>query len=346
MTNKILHIATCANFIPPFINNIKKHFNFDEHDFLLISSVADDDLVDVENVKLSSFKTLRSKLNYYFAAIVKMHQADKIILHSLFNQRLTQILFFTPWLLKKCYWIMWGGDLYAYQFGVRSWKWYLSEFFRRPVIKNMGYLVTYVEGDVELARKWYRAKGKYCECLMYPSNLYKEYKIPDKKSETINIQVGNSADPSNNHIEVLEKLLPYKKENILIYLPLSYGSSEHAENVIAQGREWFGNKFKAITDSMSLEDYLAFLGTIDIAIFNHERQQAMGNTITLLGLGKTVYLRSGTTQWQLFKEKKLVFGDVGDLANLDFLDTRGNIDVVKAYFSEGNYNNQLAKIFG
>lgn len=42
----------------------------------------------------------------------------------------------------------------------------------------------------------------------------------------------------------------------------------------------------------------------------------MGNTITLLGLGKTVYMRSDTTQWQFFKEKEIVVGDVEAINNL------------------------------
>ena len=43
--------------------------------------------------------------------------------------------------------------------------------------------------------------------------------------------------------------------------------------------------------SLPLSDYLKILGKIDIAIFNHERQQAVGNITSLLGLGKKVYIK-------------------------------------------------------
>ena len=46
---------------------------------------------------------------------------------------------------------------------------------------------------------------------------------------------------------------------------------------------------------MPFNQYLEFLGKIDIAIFNHRRQQGFGNAITLLGLGKKVYLNSVST---------------------------------------------------
>ncbi len=35
--------------------------------------------------------------------------------------------------------------------------------------------------------------------------------------------MGNSANPTNNHIEVLNKLLKFKDEDIEIIAPLSYG---------------------------------------------------------------------------------------------------------------------------
>lgn len=341
---KILHVASCDKFLPPFIDFVNKHFIAKGHEFLLKSGMADGELKDSDNIHLAG-KSKVSKLKYYFRLIIKMHLADKVILHSLLDIKIVQILFFTPWLLKKCYWMVWGADLYTYQSGTKNFKWKVKEFFRRRVISNLGHLVTYLEGDVALARKWYGAKGRYHECLMYTSNLYKEHKIPENKEAIVNIQIGNSADPSNNHIEVLEKLLPFKNENICIFVPLSYGEQEYALQVIVQGRKWFGDKFKPLTEFMSFEDYLSFLGSIDIAIFNHGRQQAMGNTITLLGLGKTVYIRSETTQWQLFEQKGIKVGDVGNLIALECLFTGENIALTKEYFSLENYKQQLSKLF-
>ena len=277
-----------------------------------------------------------------------MQQADKIILHSLFDSRMVQILFFMPWLLKKSYWVIWGGDLYIYQIEQRDWKWKIQEFFRRPVIKNMGNLVTYIEGDIDLVRKWYKAKGKYHECLMYSSNLYKDYQMPNKKTNTVNIQIGNSANPSNNHIEVLEKLSAYKDMDINIFAPLSYGNQEHAQKVIDKGKEIFGNKFKPLVNFMTFDTYLKFLNDIDIAIFNHKRQQAMGNTITLLGLGKRVYIRSDTTQWHFFNNINIKVYDTEDLEKINLMNIENNAHntyTIGDYFSIKNLKSQLKEIF-
>ena len=164
MAKKILHLAGCAAFIPSFIEFVKESFELSEHEFLLTEGMASHELKTYPNVYLSK-TTNAAKLRYYSQAIIKMHEADKIFLHSLFDAKLNVILFSMPWLLKKSYWVIWGGDLYVYQLGQRNYKRKIREFFRRPVIKNMGHLVTYIQGDVDLARKWYGAKGEYHECL-------------------------------------------------------------------------------------------------------------------------------------------------------------------------------------
>ena len=334
--------------MPSFIQLVSDNFISDEHEFLLTDGMAVDHLKAQKNIYLAE-NTFAGKIKYYLSVMLKANQADKIILHGLFNMKIVSILFFMPWLLKKSYWIMWGGDLYLYKLGLRNWKWRVEEFFRRPVIKNMGSLVTYIEGDVELARQWYGAKGQYHECIMYLSNVYKELDIPANTSQVTNIQIGNSADPSNNHIEGLEKLLPYKDDDICIYVPLSYGDQKHAKKVIAQGKKWFGDKFIPLTDFMPFEEYLKFLGSIDIAIFNHKRQQAMGNTITLLGLGKKVYMRSDVAQWEFFQNLGIKVRDIAKLQmtlfeSTDKTDLKNKVKI-KNYFSEINLIRQLKCLF-
>jgi len=339
---KILHVGGADKFMPAYIELVRENFNFSQHEFLLRSGMCN--ILPCPQIRVYE-RTVVDRIRFYIMAFVKMHYSNRVILHGLFDIKFAFILFFTPWLLKKCYWVMWGGDLYAYKRERKNKGWKRKEFFRRPVIKKMGHLVTYIGGDVRLARKWYGATGKYHECLMYPSNLYKEYDVTANKSSGINIQVGNSADPSNNHIEVLEMLLPFKDDDIAIYVPLSYGDLKHAKKVIRQGQKWFGDKFIPLTEYMPFEQYLNLLGSIDIALFNHKRQQAMGNAITLLGLGKTVYLRSDTTQWQLFQQKKIVIGDIEKLKSLETLDTEGNKEIIKNQFSEQKLIEQLKEVF-
>jgi hypothetical protein len=85
------------------------------------------------------------------------------------------------------------------------------------------------------------------------------------------------------------------------------------------------------------------LGDIDISIFAHKRQQAMGNIITLLGLGKKIYIRTDITSWQFFKDIGARLFDYNklELDSLDKITKKENIDKIKSYFSEENYLKQL-----
>ena len=90
------------------------------------------------------------------------------------------------------------------------------------MIKRIGNLITFIDGDYHLAQKWYGAKGKYQKSFNYPSNLYKDHQITDKLEKTIYIQIGNSADSSNNHLEILENLVKFKDKDIKIIAPPQY----------------------------------------------------------------------------------------------------------------------------
>ncbi len=332
--NKILHVMILSNFLAPYIDFIDENFGRENHHYVFITSEKYDYGLTPEH----KVEFLHTDDDIFIILLKYMKMAKKIILHGLWRDKVDILLYFNQELLKKCYWVMWGGDFYFPE---------TKSLIKKQVIKKIRHFVTYVKGDYELAKKWYGGKGEYHECFMYPSNLYKQYDTKPKKHPTINIQLGNSADPTNNHIEVLEKLKQYKDENIKIFAPLSYGNKEYASIVIKKGKELFGDKFEELINFKSFEKYLDFLSEIDIAIFAHKRQQAMGNTISLLGLGKKVYIRSDITTWQLFEDIDVKLYDVVDI-QIDLMDKqtqKENQEKIKEYFSEENYLNQLKNLF-
>lgn len=339
----VLHLfGWDKKFFLPFRDFIHKHFSDGRHKFIVYGDVNEGDVSPSTDTKVmpNIFKSI--------VAMTKvMYKADKIIIHGLFNNHLFYFLAMQPWLLKKCYWVIWGGDLYIHDTAVKDWRWKKNEILRCFIVKRIGHFITYIKGDYELAKEWYGAKGDYHHCLMYPSNLYKELILPRKEGGTINILVGNSADPTNNHSEVFKKLIAFKQQDIQIFCPLSYGPADNAERIIKLGIELFGDRFTPLQDFMSVEKYVEFLGQIDVALFAHKRQQAMGNTITLLGLGKKVQIRSDITPWVMFDE----FGvKVFDVCNIDLMplddDVRkNNQKQIERHFSEVALTRQLHAIF-
>lgn len=346
----ILHVAGLDKFLPPFVKLVEQEFQQEEHKFWLTGSIEKYPVQESGAVYLCSNNSWK-KIGGYVRLVKQLHAARKVMLHGLFNIRVVLVLALCPWVLPKCYWIIWGGDLYQYTKAANTWISRFKETLRRFVIKRVGHLVTCIDGDVELARQWYGAKGTHHECFMYLSNVV-DPKItakvaPERKQAELNILLGNSADPSNNHIDALERLLPYRDTDIRIYSPLSYGDQDYAKKVVRQGQDWFGKKFVPMTGFMPFEQYLDFLKSVDIAVFNHKRQQAMGNTITLLGMGKTVFLRSDVTNWRFLSGLGVILKDVAGFAlqPLSSDEVQANIHIVHSYFSKATLIKQLSEIF-
>ncbi len=298
------------------------------------------------------------KFNFIFARyfsvlkhlklLAMMFRSKTIFVHSLASPWLLLFLYLFPRLRKKVYWLIWGKDLYFYKLLKKKHFYHeIYEFFRIRVFKDIKHVVTYVKGDYSLAKRWYGLDAEYHECFMYPSNLYKHINIQSKPHEGINIQVGNSADPSNNHLEIFEHLSQFKSQPIKLFTPLSYGDQNHAKEVIKTGQEMFGDQFVALTEFMPYEDYLKFLSDIDIAVFAHNRQQAMGNTISLIGLGKKIFMKPNISSWDLFTEIGLKVYDINtlDLDRLTEAQKSHNQMAVRTYFSEENYLKQLKTLF-
>ena len=343
---KYLHIFTYVLFIEPYVNFINKNFDSKEHLFLILTNTGEVNLR--ENVKKIS-KNLKDLL----LLIREIYKCEKIFLHGLVHYEIVLILFTQPWLLRKCNWVIFGVDLYQHKFRKKSFKSDLYEIARKFVIKNMGGLISHIKGDYKLAQKWYGAKGKYYYSFLYPNNiLYKELNLSKTKEDNkkIYIQVGNSADPALNHLEVFKKLEKYKDKTIEIICPLAYGYDDYRNKVIKEGTKVFGNKFNPIVELLSFEKYSELLAKNDIAIFSYEGQQAIGNILTLLGLGKKVYIRDDITSWELCSDLGLkvysynkdfngLFKEMPDDVKLK------NIDNIRKHFTEKKLKEDWQKIF-
>lgn len=239
-----------------------------------------------------------------------MKKADKIIIHSLASPFLLFLLMFNFKVTQKFYWIIWGKDLYFKQcVNMKKPINRLYEFFRRKALKNVKHVITNVEADYELAVQWYGLDAElvYVEGTAYPYNSKDAIMDIKHKNKLNKILLGNSASVSNNHLQALEKLKKQDNGEMTITAPLSYGSNEkYINTVIEKGKELFGDRFIPIVDFMPLDEYNKILCDMDVAFFFHDRQEAFCNTLTLLGNGKKVYLRTESTLWDYFKQKNMI----------------------------------------
>lgn len=344
---RIVHLCPAEKFIPPFIDFVRKHFGVAEHMFIVWGG----DRSRYPIVCDARIIVIRSLVQ--LPRLVRIIQsAERIMLHGLFNNRLNALLAVQTWVLPKCYWFVWGWDLYVYQREL-IWgeppdlRWKISEFFRRRVIRRIGHLVSAVRGDLELAKQWYGARGEWHDCLMYLSNLWVASSAENRSGRGLRILVGNSGDPSNEHLEVFARLSALEQQEFTVYVPLSYGRANYIEDVLEAGKRMFGERFRPVMGFMPKEEYTHFISNIDVAIFNHRRQQAMGNIINCLGLGKKVYLRREVTTYRFLEALGLQVFDATkiDCKLLESQIAERNGRLVREYFSEERLKRQLADLF-
>ena len=280
-------------------------------------------------------------------------QEDRFVLHSYMYPWLYLSCFLTPWNSKKILWVIWGGDLYFYN-EEKNFKYKCYEFLRRHTINRFRYVMG-VEGDFILAQKYYKIRGQHLNGL-YPMEFINTSTNESvlKAGDTINILVGNSADPSNNHIEIFYLLEKFKNDNIKLYVPLSYGGTpDYINEVDRIGTELFGEKYISMKEFMEINRYNEFLSTVHVLVCNHERQQALGNIFALLYLGKKVYIKERITTVDFFNSYGLKFSFVHDIDKfsleefiyLSLEDKRKNYEILRYIYSSDHLISVWSNIF-
>lgn len=332
---KFLHIAISEKFLPPFIQVIERYLDPSEHLFCFITSEKYEfGLKPGKNIQFfhhdSDFKILLNLMN----------EAHKIILHGLWRKKINSLLVDNPALFKKCYWIMWGADFYFPQ---------NHDATHKMVIKKIPYVISGVAGDVDLIRKNYGSEAVHIEGLIYA----KDYNVPFQPftsyKPSVTILLGNSGAETNRHLEAIESLRAHDDQIHKIYAPLSYaGSDEYIQEVVGMGQKYFSERFVPLTKYLVLEMYIDLLRSVDIAYFNHNRQQGLGNILLLLKAGKKVFIDSRITTFSTFKEKGFFIFDKDRFNTLPLKEEEANINVNLdyKYYSEDANIALLSRIFG
>lgn len=288
----------------------------------------------------------RNPLHLFFTILPAFFKAERIYFHSLAYDPSLFFWRFNQKLLRKSTWIIWGFDLYAFQ-KTATLKNRIYEKLRRKIIPHFPEIAAFVEEDAILAKKIYHSDAKYIP-ILYPIPVDTGLlDIPVERGTSTNILIGNSADPGNHHIEIIGMLARFAGEDISLYCPLSYGGTQsYREKVKEEGRKVFGSKFHPLEEMISPSEYARLLCTIDISVMNHRRQQGLGNILSLLYLGKKVFLRSDTSSFSFFARNKCLVYNTLEIDKMTYQQFTGplpddhqNRDYTGYIMSEENYFN-------
>lgn len=339
MSSFILHIMVSEKFMPGFIDFVRSFSDGVVHRYVMITSekyeygLSKDHGVEFFHQD-SDFEML---LSY-------MKNADKIILHGLWRDKVCSLLMNHDFLYAKTYWVMWGGDFYHPEY---------YSVAQRHVMKHVCHLIAMTDDSISFVRDKYGATGEHIRCFVYPSNIINADLLVDnqhRENDDVAILVGNSSAEANNHVSVYERIHKQDCSKLKIYSVLSYPiRHSYIDSVVARGMELFGNRFTPILNFMPYDKYLTFLSKVDVALFDAWRQQGMGNIIQLLSLGARVYIRKGVSTWGLCEELGLKVFDIEadefQLSPLDIDSALHNHNVVCDYFSATKLKDDLEYIF-
>lgn len=288
-------------FTLEFLKFLGKNFNTEKHK-VIVYNIG-------ENFTKQEFKYVK-----YIERIVddekvllnEAKKADKIIVHSFYSMQI--IKFFSKYikLANKAVFIVWGAEAYNNRYYLLenkglNLKIRITEILKRRIIRRVPEFMTFAAPDYDLLKLYYGVKGKQFDCL-YPSNIDRNFldKLLQNKKEIKSeffILLGNSATKTNQHKEMIEILSNYKDKNIKVICPLSYGDIEYRDEIVRYGKKVFNEKFIPILEYMTPKEYSSLLSKIDVAVFNHNRQQGTGNIEILSYMGAKLFIRSDTTTW-------------------------------------------------
>lgn len=145
---------------------------------------------------------------------------------------------------------------------------------------------------------------------IYPKNL-------DECKEKLDyILVGHGASFESNHLDIFEILIRNHNLNYeKLICPLSYGFMPYRDFILKQGYKLFGEKFYPLTEFLSLHNYIDLISKCKYAIFNHKKQEALGNIAITMYSGSVVFMNSNSPIYKFLKNRGAIVFDINVLKN-------------------------------
>ncbi len=203
-------------------------------------------------------------------------------------------------------------NIYNFQFKT------LSKINYCSILHKEDYSLFIDKGIIKKTTKWLKFTYYPIEFIFGENN--------DLKVNNNNILLGNSASPTNNHIEAIDLLKNINLQNRKIITPLSYGNMKYASKIIKYGEENLSNNFHYLKDFMPLQEYNKTIQSCGIVIMNHYRQQAVGNILANLWMGAKVFLDKRNTFYHYLKRIGCYVYLIDDLIN-DNLENLNNTQI-------------------
>ncbi len=327
MSYKIIHIASDEKFINSAHSQFEQAFPNSNVFYIFTSDKG-------ENFRYITAQPNIHRFDDIPTFLTSLSGNDIVIFHSLSES-------FFPLILRlpenvQCVWMCFGYEIYSdkrffkeaslydtitkkrFGKGEAESKYLLLESIRpylrtinkklplsslelkKKVIGRMNYIASSFIEEQNAIEKLTGQKKKTFPFWYYPIEQMVDINSKIAIDRT-GIQIGNSGSMSGNHLDVFNKLKSINKSDRTFIVPLSYGNESYIKVILQEGKSIFGEQFKPLTEFVPLEQYNQIIKQCGIALLYSYRQQAVGNTISLLWFGSKVFLSSNNPFYHYLK---------------------------------------------
>lgn len=331
MMKRILHCVLDEKFIDPLIGVINICENQCSHEYVCVTKKRKERFNFIKNTGV-----VDNILEGDFLIHLEEKSYNAIILHSL-SALAPRLIVKIPQSINVV-WIAWGYDIYQPIYGhnslipikrifhrktqyyrfreLLSWfrnnlnkyKIRLREINIEDAINRFDYFSGIIPEEYQLIKNnkkniFFKAKACYFSYADVTQPI-KEDNIQQQFSKGTNILIGNSADETNNHMDIIQLLSNYNLKDKKVICPLSYaGTTKYVNAVVSYGKNRLGDSFTPIKNFMKYDQYLGLLSTAGYSIYYLERQQALGNIVLSIWNGNMVFLSESSVMYPFFKNR-------------------------------------------
>lgn len=166
---------------------------------------------------------------------------------------------------------------------------------QKRIFQKIDYVSTVLPSEFDLLKKKIGFRAQYIP-FQYV-NLHSEGDVAYVDTNANDILVGNSADSTNNHLDIIALL---KKRHITndLFIPLAYGDQEYKNRILPF---LVASNIKLQTTYIPKIEYSHRLSLCKAAIFGHIRQQALYNVNRMLMQGSKVFFFKNSMVYQFYK---------------------------------------------
>jgi hypothetical protein len=248
----------------------------------------------------------------------------------------------TPVTLKNLYYKLIGKKKIAKELNINY----------KTAWSRVNYIAHWNKFDIELVKKELNINPQIIDFNFIYFDATK-YNSLNNGLDHNRIMIGNSASFSNNHFDIFElfKQKNIKTKNIEICIPLSYGEMPDCIKKIRAKAEEVFDKIKYLDNFMSEDGFLKVLDECKVGVFNANMQHAGGTSISMLLLGKKVYLNKMSTLYKFFENINVKIYNIDSINNIKDLmspisieDAKNNRTILIEHFGKSKVLNRYSHL--